>query len=155
MGQTLIVLYGVSGVLDVTGNATVGITGEIEVHVERRARSQATKVDARLAEIRHEIPACVRENCASDAGWSAFLKEHHLTPERVESYLRYQGQVFHQRFDANSYLFITRAIDYFDFAARAGGDSTEVAWAPFDGLDTFALWSEALRVIARARALLE
>jgi homoserine O-acetyltransferase len=40
----------------------------------------------------------------------------------VESYLRHQGQVFHQRFDANSYLFITRAIDYFDFAARTTGD---------------------------------
>ena len=43
----------------------------------------------------------------------------------VESYLKYQGQVFHQRFDANSYLYITRAIDYFDFTARTGGDLAE------------------------------
>jgi homoserine O-acetyltransferase len=40
----------------------------------------------------------------------------------VESYLAHQGRTFHERFDANSYLYITRAIDYFDFAARAGGD---------------------------------
>ena len=42
----------------------------------------------------------------------------------VESYLAYQGNIFHQRFDANSYLYITRAIDYFDFSARANGDLT-------------------------------
>jgi homoserine O-acetyltransferase len=43
---------------------------------------------------------------------------------QIESYLRHQGESFVGRFDANTYLLMTRALDYFDPAQGYGGDLT-------------------------------
>ncbi|WP_016853957.1 homoserine O-succinyltransferase MetX [Halomonas smyrnensis] len=50
---------------------------------------------------------------------------------QVESYLRYQGDAFSTSFDANTYLLMTKALDYFDPAAAHGGDLA-AALAPAD-----------------------
>jgi hypothetical protein len=57
------------------------------------AEPAQSEVDARLKEIRTELPACVHANCASDAGWKAFLAAHGLTQQLVDASLRYRLQI--------------------------------------------------------------
>jgi parvulin-like peptidyl-prolyl isomerase len=45
-------------------------------------------VSARIAQIRKELPVCVRANCVNDAGWAKFLAAHDLTAEEVQTYMR-------------------------------------------------------------------
>jgi homoserine O-acetyltransferase/O-succinyltransferase len=47
----------------------------------------------------------------------------------VESYLKSQGERFTERFDANSYLYITKAVDYFDLAGSYGCGSIDTAFS--------------------------
>ncbi len=57
------------------------------------AEPAQAEVDARLTEIRRQLPACVRSHCATEEGWKRFLAIHSLTQERVEAYLHYRLQI--------------------------------------------------------------
>jgi hypothetical protein len=51
------------------------------------AEPSSEQVQSRLTELRKDLPACMRFNCASDAGWAVFLKANNLTGAQVERYL--------------------------------------------------------------------
>jgi homoserine O-acetyltransferase len=72
---------------------------------------------------------------------------------QVESYLRHQGNSFVDRFDANAYLYITRACDYFDLAAEHGGRLAEAFRGTKSRYCVISFTSDWLYPTAEARAI--
>ncbi len=73
----------------------------------------------------------------------------------VESYLEHQGRSFVQRFDANSYLYLTRAMDYYDASSHGGGNLAETCSSIDAQLLLIAYTSDWLYPPASTRALAE
>jgi len=75
---------------------------------------------------------------------------------QIESYLRHQGSTFVDRFDANAYLYLTRAMDYFDIAADHGGrvahafQGSETRWCVVSFTSDWLFPTEESRIIVRA-----
>jgi homoserine O-acetyltransferase len=75
---------------------------------------------------------------------------------QIESYLRHQGSTFVDRFDANSYLYLTRAMDYFDLAAEHGGlvanafRGTPTRWCVFSFTSDWLFPTSESRIIVHA-----
>jgi peptidyl-prolyl cis-trans isomerase SurA len=69
------------------------IQQQIRQEDEQAALPSQAEVNDRLTEMRKQLPSCVRENCATEAGWKAFLAAHGLSQQRVENYLRYRLEI--------------------------------------------------------------
>lgn len=65
------------------------------------------EINARVAEIRRVMPECVHRNCATEAGWKAFLAAHDLTEQRVDAYFRNRLEILRfieQRFRSGIHI---------------------------------------------------
>jgi peptidyl-prolyl cis-trans isomerase SurA len=90
---------------------------QIRQEDEQSTEPPQSEIDARLAELRKELPACVQEKCATDAGWQQMLAEHNLTAQRVVAYLRYRLEILRfieQRFRPGIRITQDQIADYYN-----------------------------------------
>ncbi|MBS1805723.1 MAG: peptidylprolyl isomerase [Acidobacteria bacterium] len=68
---------------------------QLQIQQENIPAAEPTpaQIAARLRDIRADLPACVRADCATDAGWNSFLASHELSFARVDKYLRNRLQI--------------------------------------------------------------
>ena len=98
--------------------------GEYQLHNTRPSKGLAV---ARMAAHITYVSEMALQNKFGRALQNREALSFQFTPDfQIESYLHHQGASFVDRFDANSYLYITRAMDYFDLAEEHGGLLSEV-----------------------------
>ncbi|MDB5441463.1 MAG: metX [Caulobacteraceae bacterium] len=98
--------------------------GEYQLHGTRPSKGLAV---ARMAAHITYVSEMALQNKFGRALQNREALSFQFTPDfQIESYLHHQGASFVDRFDANSYLYITRAMDYFDLAEEHGGLLSEV-----------------------------
>jgi homoserine O-acetyltransferase len=103
------------------------ITYLSDASMDRKFGRRTILSRAKSPQLRSELPSADSQLSALSSQPAAPAADFNIQFE-VESYLRHQGQTFINRFDANSYLYITRALDQFDLDHAYG--SLENAFAP-------------------------
>ncbi len=69
------------------------IEQQIENEDVQAAIPSADELQKRIQALRRQTPACAQANCASEAGWNKFLKDHDLTEAEVEAYMRRRVEI--------------------------------------------------------------
>ncbi|HUB52738.1 MAG TPA: hypothetical protein VL986_11340 [Terracidiphilus sp.] len=93
------------------------IEQQIRQEDEQSVEPTQVEIDARLAELRKELPICVHQQCATDASWQQMLAAHNLTPQRVVAYLRYRLEILRfieQRFRSGIRISPEQVADYYN-----------------------------------------